>query len=121
MAAATPGLPFSTRLTVASLTPAWAAMSASRAVTVPDCTGRRSRCPPSRVFCPLSASCGGPAVTSAWPRRKPPETLAGSLAENCRKLFPKDCAPVTFQFRPGAAAARCDGGMTQPSENGHMA
>ncbi|GHE88414.1 hypothetical protein GCM10014715_51210 [Streptomyces spiralis] len=46
MVAATPGFPLRTRLTVASLTPAWAAMSASRVVTALDCTGRDPPCPP---------------------------------------------------------------------------
>ncbi|GGU90546.1 hypothetical protein GCM10010275_29250 [Streptomyces litmocidini] len=46
MAAATPALPLSTRLTVASLTPAWAAMSESRAVMRKDCTGHGAYCPP---------------------------------------------------------------------------
>src|SRR5690606_30271090 len=46
VAGETPGLPLRTRLTVASLTPAWAAMSASRAVTEGDCTRHVSDCPP---------------------------------------------------------------------------
>ncbi|GAA4695391.1 hypothetical protein GCM10023324_57690 [Streptomyces youssoufiensis] len=49
MAAATPGFSFSTRLTVASLTPAWAAMSASRAVMEWDPTGHPPPCPPRPI------------------------------------------------------------------------
>lgn len=69
-----PGLPLSTRLTVASLTPACAAMSASRAVTGWDCTGRASDCPPSTgrrvraVERPAADCCvmALPRVTGMW-------------------------------------------------------